>query len=371
MKFLVITVALFISAGVFQNQASAQYKNVSYQVFYDQLSPYGQWLNYPNYGNVWIPDAGPDFSPYSTNGYWVHTRYGWTWMSDYSWGWAPFHYGRWDYDSFYGWLWIPDYEWGPSWVNWRHSGGYYGWQPMRPRYGIYSGIYSDQYGYNDHWIFVRNNDFGRHDIYNYYVNRSDYMRIMENSLVIDNTSYDRRRKVSYNSGPNKREVERNTGTRIRSVNVRDNDMPGQELKNYQLRLYRPQFREPVEGELLRRPVRGDIPQNRQLPVDGNRTIQQQRESVPEYARPERQNVIENQQIKIGETERVQPTTPPRVPAETPRRQSQPVRETQQINKSENVKVQTAPPARVPLKTPRRTRQPAPVTPVKERKSERR
>ncbi|WP_372949688.1 DUF6600 domain-containing protein [Mariniphaga sp.] len=371
MKFLIITVALVISAGVFQKQASAQYENVSYQVFYDQLSPYGQWLDYPNYGNVWIPDAGPNFSPYSTNGYWVHTRYGWTWMSDYSWGWGPFHYGRWDYDSFYGWLWIPDYEWGPSWVNWRHSGGYYGWQPMRPRYGIYSGIYSDQYGYNDHWIFVRNNDFGRHDIYNYYVNRSDYMRIMKNSSVIDNTSYDRRRKISYNSGPNKSEVERNTGTRIRSVNVRDNDMPGQELKNNQLRLYRPQFREPVEGELLRRPVRGDIPQNRQLPVDGNRTIQQQRESVPEYARPERQNIPENQQIKRGETERVQPTTPPRIPAETPRRQSQPVRETQQINKSENVKVQTAPPARVPLETPRRTRQPAPVTPVKERKSERR
>jgi hypothetical protein len=365
MKFLIITVALVISAGAFQKQASAQYERVSYQVFYDQLSPYGQWINYPNYGNVWIPDAHPNFSPYSSDGYWVHTRYGWTWMSDYTWGWAPFHYGRWDYDSFYGWLWVPDYEWGPSWVNWRQGNGYYGWQPMRPGYG-YSGFYSNYYGNNNHWIFVRNNDFGRYDIYNYYVNHSDNMRIIENSSPIDNTTYDRRRQVSYISGPDKRNVERTTGNRIRSVTLRDNDVPGQQLKNNQLHLYRPQFREPVEGELLRRPVRGDIPQ-RQLPADGNRNIQQQRESAPGNARPVRQNVPENQQIKSGESERVQPITPVRVPVVTPRRQSQPVREAQQ-NRRENEKVQTAPPRRVPLETPRRTNQPAPA---KEKRQERR
>src|SRR4030081_1206377 len=41
---------------------------VSYQSFYDQLSPYGQWIDDPGYGYVWMPEVGPDFKPYATNG---------------------------------------------------------------------------------------------------------------------------------------------------------------------------------------------------------------------------------------------------------------------------------------------------------------
>src|ERR1700754_3890356 len=71
------------------------------QVFYDELSPYGQWVDYPDYGYVWTPNAGPDFRPYATNGYWTYSDYGWTWVSNYNWGWAPFHYGRGFYDNYY------------------------------------------------------------------------------------------------------------------------------------------------------------------------------------------------------------------------------------------------------------------------------
>ncbi len=360
---------MVFSAGIFQKQASAQQGNVNYQVFYDQLSPYGRWIEYPNYGYVWLPDAGPNFTPYSTNGYWVHSRYGWTWMSDYNWGWAPFHYGRWDYDSFYGWLWIPDYEWGPSWVNWRSANGYYGWQPMRPGYGIYSGFYGDRYTNYDHWTFVRHNDFGRYDVYNYYVNRSDYPRIIENSSVIDNTWYDRRRQVSYSSGPNRRDVERITGSRVRSVNIRDNDIPVQQLNNSRLQLYRPQFNVSGDRVIMRKPARIETQDIRQLPVDNRRSILQHQETSPENTRPVRQVAPGNQQINRGVSESGQPATPARVPEETPRRQSQSVRETQQINKSENVKVPAATPARVPAENPRRTRQPV-EPPVRERQPER-
>ena len=41
-------------------------REVSYQDFYDQLSPYGQWVDHPDHGYIWIPDAGPDFRPYSS-----------------------------------------------------------------------------------------------------------------------------------------------------------------------------------------------------------------------------------------------------------------------------------------------------------------
>ena len=98
---------MFVLVASLQNSASAQedyyeddgyYENnqgggeVSYQTFYDELSPHGRWIDYPQYGYVWVPNAGPSFRPYSTNGHWVWTDgYQWMWVSNYSWGWAPFH----------------------------------------------------------------------------------------------------------------------------------------------------------------------------------------------------------------------------------------------------------------------------------------
>jgi hypothetical protein len=369
MKFLLIAITLVFSSGVFPNQASAQRDHVSYQIFYDQLSPYGQWIEYPNYGHVWIPDAGRGFAPYASDGYWIHTRYGWTWMSEYNWGWAPFHYGRWDYDSFYGWFWVPGYEWGPSWVNWRSANGYYGWQPMRPGYGVYSGFYNNHYNNFDHWTFVRQNDFGRSDIYNYYVNRSDYPRIIENSSIIDNTVQERRRQVYYISGPDRRDVERISGNRVRSVTLRDTDTPGQQLDNNRLQLYRPLFNVSSERDQLRIPVRIENRDIRQLPPDNRRPGQSQQETTPELKQPVRQIPAENRQINRGEGERVQPVPPGRVPLETPGRQSLPVRESQKTNTKEVEKVQTSPPARVPLETPRRNRQPVPETTVKKKEPE--
>src|ERR1700752_5287025 len=52
---------------------------VTFQSFYDQLSPYGQWIEDPDYGYVWLPDVNSDFKPYATNGNWVYTDEGWTW----------------------------------------------------------------------------------------------------------------------------------------------------------------------------------------------------------------------------------------------------------------------------------------------------
>ena len=65
-KNFVVFLALIISSATFPKQASAQPADVNFQVFYDQLSPYGQWINYQNYGYVWLPDVGSDFVPYST-----------------------------------------------------------------------------------------------------------------------------------------------------------------------------------------------------------------------------------------------------------------------------------------------------------------
>jgi len=218
----------------------AQQGNVNFQVFYDQLSPYGEWTSNSDYGYIWIPDVGPEFSPYSTNGSWIMTDYGWTWVSDYPWGWAPFHYGRWDYDNNYGWFWVPDNEWGPSWVTWRRGNGYYGWAPMRPGISV-SMSFGNGYDNIDHWNFVRDRDFGRPNQGRYYVNRRDNDMIIRSSSVIINTYNDNNRNVTYISGPGREDVQRYSGRRISNVTIHDNDRPGQNLSRNQLEIYRPQF----------------------------------------------------------------------------------------------------------------------------------
>ncbi|MDP4270266.1 MAG: hypothetical protein Q8909_09080, partial [Bacteroidota bacterium] len=239
-KKAVVLLALIMSAVILPKQASAQQANVSFQLFYDQLSPYGQWVDYPNYGYVWIPDAEADFAPYATRGHWILTEYGWTWVSDYNWGWAPFHYGRWNYDDYYGWFWIPDNEWGPAWVTWRRANGYYGWAPMG--YGISISIsFGRRYdSYHDHWYFVRDRYFGRSDISRYYVNRNQHDNIIRNSSVINNTYNDRRRQTTYVSGPDRTEVQRFTGRKVSPVTIQENNRPGQTLSNGRLQIYRPQ-----------------------------------------------------------------------------------------------------------------------------------
>ena len=89
-SFKILTLLLAFIAGMvtLTQRASAQQGSASYRLFYDELSPYGSWVDYQNYGFVWMPNVDPDFSPYVTSGRWVFTDDGWTWVSDYPWGWA-------------------------------------------------------------------------------------------------------------------------------------------------------------------------------------------------------------------------------------------------------------------------------------------
>lgn len=230
MKILSLFLILFMCTGIQTPKAVAQGGYVSYQVFYDDLSPYGTWVDVTDYGYVWVPDVAPGFTPYGTNGYWVYTDMGWTWVSNYPWGWAPFHYGRWYQDPFYGPIWIPGNEWGPGWVDWRQSNGYYGWAPMGP-----NGYYNDS-----PWLFVRNRDFGRTNIYNYYVDNSTNVTIINNSTVINNYRVDKSTNIRYNGGPDKGDVEKHGGRKVSQYTVTDNGSHGQKLGNNQLQTYRPQ-----------------------------------------------------------------------------------------------------------------------------------
>src|SRR5260370_1144518 len=119
-------------AQPYDQYAPDQGGGVDISFFYDQLSPYGHWVESRAYGWVWLPyRIGVSWRPYAA-GHWVMTDYGWTCVSDEPFGWATYHYGRWVFDPDYGWEWIPGYQWGPAWVAWRTGYGYIGWAPLPP-----------------------------------------------------------------------------------------------------------------------------------------------------------------------------------------------------------------------------------------------
>src|SRR5262245_38203439 len=143
-----LAVSLFVIAGSVSASASPlpspdrysypsnSHFEVDLRFFHDELSSYGDWLNEPDWGPVWVPHrVSSGWRPY-TMGHWAWTdEYGWLWVSDESYGWAVYHYGRWYPSSRYGWVWVPGYDWAPAWVTFRSGGGYYGWAPLPPEFG--------------------------------------------------------------------------------------------------------------------------------------------------------------------------------------------------------------------------------------------
>ena len=292
-KALLIFV-LILFPVIFAKQLSAQTPYISYQVFYDQLSPYGQWVDYPDYGYVWLPNVGSDFYPYSSEGRWVMTEYGWTWLSNYDWGWAPFHYGRWDYDNFYGWYWVPDNIWGPAWVIWRRAPGYYGWTPMGPGMNIGNNYGSYYSNYGNRWIFVTDRYFGSDNFNNYYASPNDYNMLLSNSTVINNIYVDNSRQITYVSGPTKSDVREVTGRRVSSYVIKEDNVPGQSLSNRQLRIYKPQVVKADENEQRSAPTvitnRQDVRQASEI----NSPSQQRNRNTYNNALPDQQQDVVNQ-----------------------------------------------------------------------------
>ena len=236
--------AVLLMVGTsWRNNASAQVDmDISYQTFYDELSPYGEWVDYPDYGYVWVPSESTGFRPYETNGHWVWTdEYEWMWASDYDWGWAPFHYGRWFDDPSYGWMWVPGYEWSPAWVAWRDGGDYYGWAPLRPGINISIGFSMGSYNPPvDYWSFAPRQYISSPRIYDYCLDRSRNVTIINNTTIINN--YSRRNNV-FMTGPRRADAERYAG-RINPVRFRDSNRPGRtQFRNNEVSIYRPRVQQ--------------------------------------------------------------------------------------------------------------------------------
>lgn len=263
MRFPAMVFGLFLLLAGTTQGAKAQYDDVSLQTFYDELSPYGTWINDPEYGYVWRPDVDQaEFRPYYTNGRWVMTEYGNTWVSNYDWGWAPFHYGRWIYNRYNRWVWIPDTTWGPAWVSWRSGGGYYGWAPLAPSISININ-FGPRYVVPDFcWNFIPE----RHIYYNsyprYYSGRNRLY--IQNTVIINNTYV--RNNRTYYTGPRVDDVRRATNRNVTVYNVSrvNSRTGGNRIENNTVNIYAPRPTRGVDNAKAapREAVRGDINRGR-------------------------------------------------------------------------------------------------------------
>lgn len=233
-----LSLVLMLGIGMMLSRsASAQSTMaVNFQVFYNELSPYGDWVIDPTYGNIWIPWAEPGFHPYVSNGYWTMTNFGNTWVSNYPWGWAPFHYGRWFWSDFYGWAWVPGYEWGPAWVSWRSGGGFYGWAPLAPGLHISVNVNLPR----NYWVFIPQRRFRHRHMHRYFAPQHQVVNIYNRTTVINNTYIVNNR--TFVAGPERREIERVTNTRVPVYQVSNAGNPGRAVvRNNSVQMYRPEI----------------------------------------------------------------------------------------------------------------------------------
>ena len=190
-------------------------RTVDPATFRSALSPYGRWVNTPEYGQVWIPSSsvvGSNFIPYTTAGNWRNSSAGWTFVSDYSWGWAPFHYGRWYRAPRLGWVWVPGRTWGPAWVDWRYGDGYIGWAPLPPR------RYASWLRRHDYWFFCSVRNWWRPNVWRYRVRSTP--RMFQVAVLARRPV--RHGRARWFAGPNARVVERVAGHRFERVQLRPN-----------------------------------------------------------------------------------------------------------------------------------------------------
>lgn len=232
--------------------------------FYNDLSPYGTWVDLSGVGWCWQPRAvllNHGWRPYCDNGHWLNSDAGWYWHSDYSWGWAPFHYGRWQLHDRCGWVWTPDTTWAPAWVVWRSSGDYCGWAPVPPHAvfdagfgwrfnGVRVGLNSDFGLRADRFTFVSLKDFTRRDLGHSHLAGAEVTRVYGHTTVVNNYTVNNRMVV--NRGIPVERVAAATHTEIHRVAIRDTPAaPGRNVTSTRATengipvVYRPQLHPPT------------------------------------------------------------------------------------------------------------------------------
>ena len=277
--------------------------------FYDQMSPYGQWVQNPQYGWVWIPSGvAAGWQPY-VDGHWVYTDAGWAWVSDEPWGWAAYHYGRWYDDSTYGWAWVPGVQWAPAWVAWRSGGGYIGWAPLPPVIGWRAGIGLQVGGVNldvaiapAAYCFVSEREILAPQVREVLVPRGRNFTIIRATANI--TSYTVVNNRVVNRGVPVDHVEQVLGRRITPVRIAAATSPREAREaGGAVAFYRPTIQPrrgsgvPVPGARLAPPPRGAAPAV--SAEDLGRRHETEQRALDAYHQGERQRLLDTQKSEMA------------------------------------------------------------------------
>lgn len=254
-------------------------------MFYDDLLPYGEWIEAEPGMLVWRPHyAYDDWQPY-TVGRWVWTRHGWYWLSNEPFGWAVFHYGRWSMHSRFGWVWHPGRVWGPAWVEWRYSNSYVGWAPLPP-----VAVFHLTFGvrFTRHWVapvnawcFVPYSSFGSAIHRNHILPQERVRRIIGTTRRGRTTTIDR--DVIVNRGVDRDLIERRGSVRIDRFDVNAGSRERSEaIRNGRIETYRPE-RDTRRNEAISRSPRDASRRN-----DSPRVTVPRNDSRREYIRPQQE-----------------------------------------------------------------------------------
>jgi hypothetical protein len=237
--------------------------------FYDNLSPYGNWIERPSYGWVWTPTAvSTSWRPYE-DGRWVWTDDGWVWVTDEPYGWATYHYGRWYDDPEIGWAWVPGDEWGSSWVSWQAGADYVGWAPLPPGVNVSVGVGGyGGYAYGiapENYLFVPGRDFLAPQVATYVVPPTRVRNFWGQTRNFTNYRFNGGR--AFNQGIPVDQVQRFVGRRVPRYQVTDlggNDFKrfrgGARIQGNRLAIFRPQVQKaarvapPIQRPAARRAV---------------------------------------------------------------------------------------------------------------------
>ncbi|HKQ49847.1 MAG TPA: DUF6600 domain-containing protein [Phycisphaerae bacterium] len=229
--------------------------DVDISIFYEELAPYGEWIDLRPYGWVWSPyGVDYDWRPYQ-EGHWVWTEYGWTWVSDEPFGWATYHYGRWHYDNYYGWVWVPGTIWGPSWTAWREGDGWVGWAPLPPDDSIHAGFRIGNFNFRFdaikrfHWNFVEQRRFLEPRLRPYIARSVRNVNIVNQTNNV--TNYNIVNNNIVNNSINIKNIEQRAGRPVPKYTLRDVTQPRQtNIKGNAVEVFRPRIK---QGEPRRKP----------------------------------------------------------------------------------------------------------------------